>query len=148
MVEFGSNKLARIDPASMSLEEIELPHRDARPRRLAITSDDRIWWVDYARGYLGRYEPESGEFAEWALPSGPESRPYGMAVDGKDRLWIVETGVSPNRFVGFDTTNESFIQGVDVPSGGGTIRHMFYHEPGGEVWFGTATNYIGRARVR
>jgi streptogramin lyase len=24
---------------------------------VAITSDDKIWYVDYAAGYLGRYDP-------------------------------------------------------------------------------------------
>ena len=31
--------------------------RVARPRRLEITGDDRIWYVDYADGYLGRFDP-------------------------------------------------------------------------------------------
>ncbi len=147
VVEFGSNKLVRIDVDSMAPIEIELPRRKARPRRLAITSDDRVWWVDYALGLLGRYDPVNGEFTEWPLPSGDDSRPYGMAADKHDRLWVVETGVSPNRFVGFDTRAERFLEGEEVPSGGGTIRHMYYHEPAGEVWFGTDTNYVGRAKV-
>jgi len=147
VVEFGSNKLIHIDPKRMTLTEIELPHSDSRPRRLAITSDDKIWYGDYANGRLGRYEPETGTFAEWDLPSGRASKPYGMAVDKDDRVWIVETGVQPNRFVGFDTNAEEFLGGTDIPSGGGTIRHMYYYEPGGEVWFGTDTNYVGRAKV-
>lgn len=114
---------------------------------MVITSDDAIWYADYALGRLGRYSPEDKAFKEWALPSGSQSRPYGMAVDRDDRLWLVETGVSPNRFVGFDTASEEFISGTDIPSGGGTIRHMYYHEPSGEIWFGTDTNYVGRAKV-
>ena len=146
-MEFGSNKLAHIDAKSMTLEEIELPNPDSRPRRLAVTSDNRVWYVDYALGRLGRYDPQSGAFGEWSLPSGEDSRPYGMAVDKNDRLWLVETGVEPNRFVGFDASSEEFLGGTDIPSGGGTVRHMYYFEPAGEVWFGTDTNYVGRARV-
>lgn len=147
VVEFGTNKLARIETSGKTLEEIELPNADSRPRRLAITSDDNIWYGDYTLGRLGRYDPKSGKFTEWDLPSGKDSRPYGMAVDRNDRVWIVETGIQPNRFVGFDTINEEFLPGVDVPSGGGTIRHMNYHEKTGEIWFGTDTNYVGRAKV-
>ncbi len=146
-VEFGSNHLLRVQTDSWSLEEIELPNADSRPRRMAITSDDTIWYVDYALGRLGRYAPREKLFKEWDLPSGADSRPYGMAVDREDRIWLVETGVSPNRFVGFDTESEKFISGTDIPSGGGTIRHMYYHEPSGEIWFGTDTNYVGRAKV-
>jgi virginiamycin B lyase len=146
-VEFGSHKLIRINPETMKLEEIALPNEDARPRRLVITSDDRVWYGDFARGYLGRYDPDSGEFAEWALPSGEDSRPYGMAVDRLDRIWLVETGVSPNRFVGFDTESREFVSVTPIPSGAGAVRHMDYDEADGEIWFGTDTNNIGRAKV-
>ena len=60
---------------------------------------------------------------------------------------MVASGVQPNVFVGFDPATESFINATEVGSGGGTIRHMHYHEPSGAVWFGTDTNYIGRAIV-
>lgn len=147
VVAFGTNKLVRIDPADLTLTEIELPARDARPRRLVIDSRDNVWYADYARGSLGRYEPATGEFREWPLPSGADSRPYGMAIDRNDRIWLVETGVSPNRFVGFDIAQGEFVSVTEIPSGAGAVRHMDYYEPAGEVWFGTDTNYLGRAKV-
>ncbi len=146
-VEFGSHKLIRINPETMQLEEIALPDEDARPRRLVITSDDRVWYGDFARGYLGRYDPDTGEIVEWPLPSGPASRPYAMEVDRFDRVWLVETGVSPNRFVGFDTERLEFVSVTPIPSGAGAVRHMNYDERDGEIWFGTDTNNIGRAKV-
>ena len=147
VVEFGSNKLLRIDPNEMTVQEIELPNKDSRPRRLVITSDDNIWYGDYALGLLGKYEPATGNISEWAMPSGKDSKPYGMEVDKYDRIWLVETGVSPNRFVGFDTLSGSFLSETDIPSGAGSVRHMNYYEPAGEIWFGTDTNYVGRAKV-
>lgn len=145
--EFGANKLATVDPETMELEEITLPREDARPRRLDVTSDGLIWYVDYAEGYLGRYDPESGEFEEWRVPSGADSRPYGMVVDDEDRLWFVETGPDPNLFVGFDPGTEEFFSTAAIESGGGTVRHMFYDEETDAVWFGADTNTIGRAEL-
>ena len=147
VVEFGSNKLIRIERSTMTVEEIELPNDKSRPRRLQITSDDNVWYVDYALGMLGRYEPDEKRFTEWQMPSGKKSYPYGMAVDKYDRLWFVETGISPNRFVGFDTASEKFLAATNIPSGAGSVRHMYYFQPTGEVWFGTDTNYVGRAKV-
>jgi len=147
IVEFGSNKLIRVDKDEQTLEEIELPNKKSRPRRLQVTSDNNVWYVDYALGLLGRYEPDDEKFTEWQMPSGKESKPYGMTVDKSDRLWIVETGVSPNRFIGFDTRSEMYFSETDIPSGAGSVRHMYYFEPAGEVWFGTDANTIGRARV-
>ena len=50
--EFGANKLARIDPETMAITEYPLPNPEARPRRVAITPDDIIYYSDYARGYI------------------------------------------------------------------------------------------------
>ena len=62
-------------------------------------------------------------------------------------LYFVESGVRPNRFVGFDPAAEEFFAMTEIASGGGTVRHMYYHPPTGDIWFGTDTNNIGRARV-
>ena len=143
--EFGTNKLATVDPETFELREITLPRKGARPRRLVATSDGGIWYVDHAEGYLGRYDPERSEFQEWPAPGGKDSRPYGMAVDDQDRIWFAETGVYPNRFVGFDTESSKFLGVSEIESGGGSVRHMFFHAPSGTVWFGTDANTIGRA---
>ncbi len=145
VAEFGTNKLLSINPATFELKETELPRAATRPRRLEVTSDGMIWYVDYAEGQLGRLNPNSGEIQEWPLPGGNRSRPYGMEVDGDDRLWMVETGSRPNQFVGFDPRSESFFGRTPIPSGGGSVRHMHYDAATNAIWFGTDTNTIGRA---
>lgn len=145
--EFGSHKIAMIDPATLKLTEYPLPDERSRTRRIAITSDDRIWYVDYARGYLGRFDPGTRQFKEWALPGGTSALPYAMAVDNKDRLWAVETGSQPNRLVGFDPGTEKFFGITPIQSGAGTVRHMVFEERGGQIWFGTDNNTVGRADV-
>lgn len=145
---FGTYKLATVNPETMELTEIELPNESSRPRRLAQTSDGNIWYGDYSRGYIGRYNPEEGSFREWPLPSGENSRPYAVTVDDQDRFWVVETGVSPNMFVGFDTNSKEFISSTPIESGGGTVRHMVFDEETNSIWFGTDTNYLGRARLQ
>ncbi len=144
---FGTAKLAHVSPDTMELKEIDLPRDTARPRRLEVLADGSVWYVDYADGMLGRYDPKRERFKEWALPGERASRPYGMASDSKGRVWMVASGLEPNVFLGFDPETEEFFSATEVPSGGGTIRHMHYHEPSGAVWFGTDTNYVGRAIV-
>jgi virginiamycin B lyase len=141
---FNTNLIGTVDPETFELETFELPE-GARPRRIGLTSDDTVWYVDYARGFLGRLDPESREVREFPMPGGEGSRPYGMAVDGDDRIWFVETGPKPNRFVGFDPENEDFFSVSEVESGGGSIRHMYFHEPSNTIWFGADANTVGRA---
>ena len=146
-VLFGTNKLAHIDAETLALTEIDLPRNEARPRRIEISDDGAVWYVDYAKGMLGRYDPEADKFDEWPMPQGEGARPYGTAMDSRGRMWIAVSGVKPNIFMGFNPEDEKFFALTEVPSGGGTIRHMHYHEPSGAVWFGTDTNYVGRAIV-
>lgn len=147
VVLFGTNKLAHFDMKGMALHEFEIPRKNARPRRMEITSDGRIWYGDYAGGFLGVFNPQDASFTEYEMPSKVDSRPYGMAVDNNDTIYMVETGVKPNNFIAFDTKSASFTSSALIPSGGGVIRHMYYHEPTGMIWFGTDSNFVGRALV-
>jgi len=143
---FNTNQIGMVDPATMEMRTYDLPE-GARPRRLEVASDDIVWYVDYARGYLGRLDPETSKVTEYVAPSGEQSRPYGMAQDADGRIWFVETGVQPNLFVGFDPETEQFFSESPVDSGGGSIRHMYFHEPTSSIWFGTDANTVGRALV-
>jgi virginiamycin B lyase len=142
---FGTNKIGTIDPATMALKEYPLPDAQSRPRRIALTSDGMVWYGDYTRGELGRLDPATGATRSWPAPSGRVSLPYAMTVDDLDRLWMVETGVQPNRLVGFDPKTERFLEPVPIPSGGGTVRHMVFDPKTRAIWFGTDLNTIGRA---
>lgn len=132
-------------PGSFELVGYDLPE-GSRPRRLVIDSRDRIWYVDYRRGKIGLVVEGDGFQEEFDLPGGEQSRPYGMAIDRDDVVWAVETGLSPNRFVGFDTKTERFVGTAEVGSGGGTIRHMYYDGRTNSIWFGTDVNTVGYGR--
>ena len=114
---------------SMRIEEYVLPNAQARPRRIAATSDDLIWYSDYARGYLGRLDPKTGKVTEWPSPGGRDSGPYAItAVD--DVIWYAESAKTPNMLVRFDPKTETF-RSWPIPSGGGVIRNMTPTPSGG-----------------
>lgn len=142
---FGSNKLLKLNPETLGVSEIILPREGARPRRLAATTDGRIWYADYAQGMLGFLHPDSGLFKEYPSPGGSASQPYAMAVDARNNVWYVESGLAPNRLVGFDPVSESFGEPVEIASGGGAVRNMRYEPEADVIWFATDTNTIGRA---
>ena len=143
----GTNKLASINPATLKLTEHELPDADAGPRRLAVTSNNQVYYVDYSLGQLGHLDPRTGKIRLWPSPSGDGSGPYAMAVDGEDRIWFVETGVAPNRLIGFSPRSGKYISTTEIPSGGGSVRHMVFHAQTNSLWFGTDTGTLARARL-
>jgi virginiamycin B lyase len=59
--EFGTNKLATVDPKTMTIREYTLPNAGARPRRIALAPDGTVFYTDFARGYLGHFDPASGK---------------------------------------------------------------------------------------
>ena len=121
--EFGTNRMATVDPKTLALKEYDLPDARTRPRRMALTTDGMVWYVDYTRGYLGRLDPKTGAVKEWANPAGAPSLPYATTVDDQDRIWFVETGVQPNMLVGFDPEDREVLQ----PHAGAAERRR--HDP-------------------
>ena len=122
VAEFGANKIARVDPATLSVKEFTLPNEDLRPRRIAATSDGYIWYTDFTRGRLGRLDPRTGEVEDWLTPGGAQSGPYAIAALG-DGVWFAETGEEQNMLVRFDPRTQSFAK-WPIPSGGGVVRNM------------------------
>jgi virginiamycin B lyase len=145
-VDFRGNRIASIDPATMAIKEITLPDPAARPRRLAITPDDVVWYTDYARGYLGRYDPKTGAVKEFASPGGRQSLPYGIAAIG-NTVWYSESGVRPNTLVRFDPATEKFQTWI-IPSGGGVVRNMMRTADGNLVMACSGVNKVALVEIR
>ena len=145
---FGTNAIATVDPTSMRVTEFPLPDPRARGRRIALTSDGAVWYVDYVRGFLGKLDPGSGVVSEWPMPGGGMSLPYAMTVDDYDRLWFVETGRQPNRLVAFDPRTARFFGHTDLgPATPNTVRHMVFDRQTRSIWFGSDRGTIGRAII-
>jgi virginiamycin B lyase len=147
----GTNKLATVDPKSFALREVTLPRASARTRRIEVGPDGAVWAVDYAGGFLVRFDParegKAEAFSEFALPGGAGSRPYGMAFDDRGRIWIAQSGDQPNTMVAFDTKTRAFGAPFVIPESHGAIRHMVFDAKRRALWFGTDTDRLVRVRL-
>lgn len=145
---FGTNTIGTLDPRTFELKVYPVGAERTRDRRIGITSDDKLYYTDYSRGFLGRLDPATGKADEWALPGGPNSMPYGMTVDDRDRVWVAEANPSkPNRLVGFDPKTSSFFSMTDVPGDMNTIRYMIFDKKSKSIWFGADAGFVSRAEV-
>lgn len=120
--EFNSNKMASINPQTMEITEYTLPE-GARPRRMAIDANDRIYFTDFSEGHLGRLDMATGAVKMWASPGGAKSAPYAIAITPDGMVWYSESGVKPNTIIQFNPRTEQFAR-ANIPSGGGTVRNM------------------------
>jgi len=132
--------VARVDPNTLEIREYTLPDPASRPRRLAITSDDIVWYSDYSRGYLGRLDPATGKVSEYASPSGPKSAPYGISAIN-DVIWYSESEARPNTVVRFDPKTEKF-QSWAIPGGGNIVRNTSVTRDGNFVLANSLVNSV------
>jgi virginiamycin B lyase len=147
---FGTNKIATIDPETFEYKEYVIGDPAARPRRIAVTSDDKVYWGDYSRGFLGFLDPATGKMDEWAMPAGRASLPYAMATDDRDVIWVAQNGHPgvPATLVAFDPKVKKFVAEIPVGEpGANTIRHMTFDRETRQIWFGTDQGAIGRIKV-
>jgi virginiamycin B lyase len=76
--ELGTNKMASIDPQSLTIKEYALPE-GVRPRRLAIAADDPVYFTDFKSGHLGTLNTSTG-VKLYGSPGGAEANPYGLRL--------------------------------------------------------------------
>ena len=105
-----------------------------------------MWYSDYARGYLGRFDPQTGQVREWPSPGGRQSEPYGIAVVD-DVIWYSESGVRPNTLVRFDPRTERF-QTWTIPAGGGVVRNMMKTVDGNLVMAESGINRVALVEIQ
>ena len=84
--DFGTNKIIEIDPDTLAIKEYPLPNAESRPRRIAISPDDIIWYADYSRGYLGRLDPKTGQVTRMAVAERTEVAAVRNHVSGRRDL--------------------------------------------------------------
>ena len=135
--------LLKVDPNTLAITEVKLPHPKTTVRRLDIAPDGIVWYVNSGAGRLGRVDPKTGDIKEWDSPSGPTSHPYGIAVlDGA--VWYNESGVRPDTLVRFDIASETF-QSWPIKSGNiyaGILRNARTTREGTLLIHQTATNRV------
>lgn len=143
--EFGTNKLASIDPKTLEITEYSLP-QGTRPRRLALAADDTIYYSDYARGRLGHFDPQSKKVEDLPSPGGSGSEPYGIAIGSDGIVWYSESGVTPNTLIRFDPKTKSFSK-TTIPSGGGVVRNMVATKDGKLYMACSGVNKVAIANI-
>ena len=84
----GSNTLASLAlPGTVFTETIPTPQ--ALPYDLIIGSDRALWFSEQLAGKIGRYDPGTDTFSEYALPDANGS-PAQLALGQEGNLWFTQ----------------------------------------------------------
>ncbi|GLQ98111.1 Vgb family protein [Dyella mobilis] len=77
---------------SQGWTEYPIPTADAEAEDMRVDRRGQLWFEE-DKGLLGRLDPWTARFTEYAIPS-PDSGYYNIVLDRKtDRLWFTEAGV-------------------------------------------------------
>jgi streptogramin lyase len=88
-----SDKIGRIDPATLAITEFDSPVKG--PRRLRFDASGQLWIAGYSEGVIARFDPATAKSILHPLPEFlPGYRPasYALAVHPKTQdIWVNET---------------------------------------------------------
>src|SRR5438477_5273059 len=113
----------------------DLVNTHAEPHDVAADPKGNAW-VSERAGKLGRFNPNTLEFAEFDTPPGPASKDRqslgNPQIDSKGILWVADG--PNNRWLSYDTSNGRFLA-FAFPRGKGNAggNSMALH-PDGSVW--------------
>lgn len=121
--------IARVNGESGEAEVVEPDTPDQGARNVGSDTQGRILVTEENAGQISRYDPESGEWESWKVPS-DSSRPFAILVDDRDVAWLSDFG--SNEVHVFDTTQEQFVAKYPLSPEGGEVRQIV--EGLNEIW--------------
>ena len=120
--------VARLDTTGGGATVLDPPTAHQGARRVWADSKGRIWVSEWNAGQLGVYDPASGRWREWRLPSG-DAQPYAVYVDDQNSIWLSD--FAANALVRFDPALETF-ERFPLPTPQAFVRQLLGRP--GEVW--------------
>ena len=70
----------------MKIDEWMTPSKPAYPHDPAVAPDGSIWYTAQRANTIGRFDPATEQFKEFALPT-PNSGPHGLQADKDGNIW-------------------------------------------------------------
>jgi len=133
----NGNKIARFDTKTHAFKEWELA-AGHRPHGLLVDKQGIVWTTGNGNGTLGRLDPATGQFTEFATPS-RGGGPHTLVIGNDGVIWF--TLQSGNKIGRFDTKTSGPI--TEYPTSGGPYGLAL--DNSGNVWFcRMGDNKLGR----
>jgi len=124
-----ANRLGRIDPKTLEIEEIDTPLQG--PRRPRFDSDGILWIPSFDESALMRFDPESRTFESYQMPvlaTNEYEAPYALNVHPKTGdIWI--TSNLSDRVLRFNPRTKKFLA-YPCPTRVTFMRDMVFTEDG------------------
>jgi virginiamycin B lyase len=136
--------IGKLDPKSGAVTEYRMPNPDAKdPHTLIFDRDGVLWFTVQQANMVGRLDPATGVIKLVTSPT-PKSRPYGMALNSKNMVFLVEFGT--NKVASIDAKTMA-ISEYALPDPGARPRRIAI-SPDDRIWYTDfARGFLGRLDV-
>jgi hypothetical protein len=105
--QLNERRIGRVDPETFAVTVIDTPF--PAPRRLRFDSKGALWIPSFSGSALARFDPTTGTFETWPLPTEPAGTetPYALNVDRRtDTVWIC--GTASDSLIRFEPGTRQF----------------------------------------
>ena len=131
-------------PLPRYIDEYSVPTPNSAPLALTVDRDGIVWFTESNASKLGRFDPRTDTFTEYAVPGVGDM--WGITVDQKGAVWLTQYSlkgsVSPGgaiepggdgRLIRFDPSNRSFTV-IPIPPPG-SFPFRIVPDAEGHLWF-------------
>jgi virginiamycin B lyase len=129
-------KIGRIDGKTLEVKTWNPPGSSTvYSRRIQIDADGIVWFSQSGAGQIGRFDPRTETFQNYALP-GPNASPYAMNLDARHDVWYSSEYLDE---VGRLNTTTGKVTEYPFPHAEITSREYFI-DAQGRMWYATPSN--------
>jgi len=132
----GTGEIGKADWQSLKITKYMPPTAGSYERRINVGADGIVWFGEYAKGKIGRFDPKTGAFKEYDVPEGAKSFPYALVVGPDKGVWFSSYYLDTINRLDPDTGK---IVEYPFPHSENTMREFFVDSQG-RIWWGSPSN--------
>jgi len=134
-LELNADYIIKVDAKTLIPTYYQTPTLNSGPRRGHFDNQDRLWFAENRGQNIGMFDPKTGKFQEWKVPT-PYSTPYDAVFDDKTYAWtggmandhVTRLNVNTGEMVDYLLPRETNIRRVDVDKTTGAFWTGNHHE--------------------
>src|SRR5258705_3325576 len=137
----GAGPATEVSELKVTIREWDVPTKGAHPHDPAVGADGALWFTEQMVGKIGRLDPKTGAFKEYALKM-EDSGPHGLVADRDGNIWF--TG-NFKGYIGKLDPRTGAVTEYKIPDPKGEDPHTAVFDSHGLRWFTLQTsNMLGR----
>src|ERR1700757_3118259 len=134
-----SGKVAEL---KVTIREWAVPTKGAHPHDPAVGPDGALWFTEQMANKIGRLDPKTGKFKEYALGKKKNSGPHGIVADDQGNIWFT---ANFGGYIGKLDPSTGEVTEYKMPNQKASDPHSAVFDAFGVLWFTVqGGNMIGR----